>query len=69
MCAYLDDNRELIDQSNKEEQKRQRFRKACSRRKKRLSRTSKKLRDLLDSLDDAIERREPADCVSRKWVG
>lgn len=64
----LENNRELVDQFNKEEQKRQ-----CLKRKRLKRRTcrpgaSKRLHQMMDQLDEALERRKPADCISKKWI-
>ena len=64
----LERNDELINLFNKEEQNRQRLQLRKKARRKRAPHASKKLRKLLDLLDEAMERRKPVDCFSRKWV-
>jgi len=64
----IDDNRELIDRFNHEEQIRQRSLRRKRARRKKAPHTSKVAHKLLDRLDENMERRKPADCISRKWI-
>lgn len=64
----LERNDELIDRSNKEEQKRQKLIRRKRNRRKRAPSTSKEFHKLLDRLDEVMERRKPVDCISRKWI-
>ncbi len=60
----LERNEELIEQFNKEEQKRQRLQRRKRARRKRAPGASKEFHKMLDRLDEAIERHKPADCIS-----
>jgi preprotein translocase subunit SecA len=65
----LERNDALIEQFNKEEQKRLRLQRRKRARRKRAPGASKEFHKLLDRLDLAIERHKPADCISTKWIG
>jgi hypothetical protein len=65
----LQPNQGLIDQFNRDEQ---RWRWLQWRKLKRLGRFPKLgalLHAILDLRDEMRERRRPADCVSREWIG
>lgn len=63
-----DDNRELIEQFNKDEQRYRRLERKKQRRRARFPKLSEKFHKLLDRLDEAIERRRPVDCISKTWI-
>ena len=65
----LERNDELIEQFNKEEQKRLRLQRRKRTRRKRSPGASKEFHKLLDRLDEALERHKPADCISKRWIG
>ena len=65
----LERNDELIDQFNKEEQRRQRILRRKRSRRKQDPKLSRNLQKLLDRLEKEIEKRASVDCVSKKWIG
>ncbi|MDD5227104.1 MAG: hypothetical protein PHV97_07995 [Candidatus Omnitrophica bacterium] len=62
----LGDNRELIDQFNKEEQKRRRLEKKKLQRRVLFPKLSERFHKTLDRWDEFLEKLTPADCISRK---
>ncbi|MFH1801206.1 MAG: hypothetical protein ABH891_10275 [Candidatus Omnitrophota bacterium] len=67
MSAMLERNDELIEQFNKEEQKRLRLQRRKRARRKRAPGASKEFHKILDRLDELREQ-TPADCVSKRWI-
>ena len=65
----LERDQALIDQFNKEEQRRQHLRRRKLSRRKRAPKLSRNFHKLLDRLDAEIEKRAIVDCISKKWVG
>ncbi|MFA5167203.1 MAG: hypothetical protein WC530_01585 [Candidatus Omnitrophota bacterium] len=65
----LERNDELIGRFNKNEQKYRSLQRRKRARRKQLPHASKKLHRLFDLFDKAIEKRESADCISKKWIG
>jgi len=61
-------NRELIDQFNKKEQKRQRLELRKLKRRTRFPKLSERFHKVFDRCDELRERMAPVDCVSQKWI-
>jgi len=56
----LQPNQELVDRFNRDEERWRRL---------RFPKLGALLHAILDLRDDLRERRRPADCVSREWIG
>lgn len=59
----------LIDQFNADEHRRQQRQWRKKKRRLRFARLGELRHLMLDLRDEMRERRRPADCVSRKWIG
>ncbi|MFA7255659.1 MAG: hypothetical protein WC133_06145 [Candidatus Omnitrophota bacterium] len=59
---------ELVEQFNKEEQKRRRILKKKLARRIRSPKLKPALRKILDRLDEKVERSAPVDCLAKKWI-
>jgi len=62
-------NQELIDQFNQDEQLWRRLQWRKVKRRVRFPKLGALPHTILDLRDEMRERRRPADCVSRKWIG
>lgn len=65
----LESNRDLIDQFNKKEQKRQHLEQKKLKRRARFPKLNERIHKALDRWDELYERMAPVDCVSKKWIG
>jgi hypothetical protein len=65
----LQHNQELIDQFNQDEQIWRRLQWRKVKRRVRFPKLVALSHAILDLLDVMRERRKPADCVSREWIG
>jgi len=65
----LQRNQELIDQFNHDEQRWQRLQWWKVKRRVKFPKLGALHHAILDLRDEMCERRRPADCVSREWIG
>jgi hypothetical protein len=65
----LQRDQELIDQFNYDEQRWQRLQWRKVKRRVRFPKLGALHHVILDLRDEMRERRRPADCVSREWIG
>ena len=65
----LQHNQGLIDQFNREEERRQQLLWRKLKRRVRFPKLGALRHGILDLRDEMREKRRPVDCVSRKWVG
>jgi len=59
---------ELVEQFNKEEQKKQSLKEKKLKRRVRFPKLSERIHKALDRADELVEKRAPVDCVSGKWI-
>jgi len=64
----LQPNQELIDQFNRDEQRRQRLQWRKLKRRVRFPKLGALRHDILDLRDETREKQRPVDCVGSKWI-